>query len=53
MLTSFGSDMDIIVRKIFLGATGGVVSLFVLAIAINIIVNGSMKLNKNKNDSFI
>ena len=44
MLTSFGSDMDITLRKVLLGITGGVVSLFVLFIAINIIINGVRQL---------
>ena len=48
MLTSFGSDMDIIVRKLFLGFTGGFVSAFVIFLAINIIVNGSRKLKEIK-----
>jgi hypothetical protein len=46
MLTVFGSDMDLIVRKILLGFTGGTVSIFVVVLAINIIVNG-MKQMKN------
>jgi hypothetical protein len=46
MLTVFGSDMDLIVRKILLGFTGGIVSIFVVVLAINIIVNG-MKQMKN------
>lgn len=44
MLTSFGADMDIMVRKFFLGLTGGVVSIFVLILAIVIIVKGSKQL---------
>ena len=48
MLTSFGSDMDIMVKKLFLGLTGGVVSAFVIFLAINIIVNGSRKLKDIK-----
>jgi hypothetical protein len=38
--------MDLIVRKILLGFTGGTVSIFVVVLAINIIVNG-MKQMKN------
>ena len=48
MLTSFGSDMDIVVRKILLGITGGVVSLFVVLLAINIIVNGTKRIKNYK-----
>lgn len=44
MLTSFGSDLDISVRRILLGITGAVVSLFVLLIAINMIINGARQL---------
>jgi hypothetical protein len=48
MLTSFGSDMDVIVRKILLGCTGGVVSVFVVCLAINIIYNGMKQLKNFK-----
>ena len=34
MLTSFGTDMDPIIRKLFLGLTGGAVSIFVLILAL-------------------
>ena len=50
MLTSFGADMDIVVRKLFLGLTGGVVSLFVVLLAINIIVNGMTKIKNYKEE---
>ena len=46
MLTAFGADMDITVRRLFLGFTGGVVSLFVRFFAINIIVNGIRRIKK-------
>lgn len=46
MLTSFGSDMNEVLRKILLGCTGGVVSLFVVCLSINIIVNGMIQLKK-------
>ena len=52
MLTSFGSDMDLITRKILLGCTGGVVSVLVVFLAINIIFNGIRQLrdfNKKSN----
>lgn len=51
MLTSFGSDMDVIIRKILLGCTGGVVSAFVVFLAINIIYNG-MKQLKNIKENY-
>jgi hypothetical protein len=44
MLTVFGSDMDVIVRKILLGCSGGAVSIFVVLLAINIIFNGNRQL---------
>ena len=43
MLTSFGADMELFVRKLFLGLTGGAVSIFVLTLAILIIVNSYKK----------
>ena len=43
MLTSFGSNMDITIRRLFLGLTGGAVSIFVLVLAIVIIITGSNK----------
>ena len=52
MLTSFGSDMDLVTRKILLGCTGGVISIFVVILAINIIFNGIKQLrdfNKKSN----
>ena len=48
MLTSFGSDMDIVSRRLFLGLTGAAVSIFVLFIAINIIVNGTRRIKNYK-----
>lgn len=50
MLTSFGSEMDIITRKILLGCTGGVVSVFVMFLAINIIFNGMRQLKNYKEE---
>ena len=51
MLTSFGSDMDVIIRKILLGCTGGVVSAFVVFLAINIIYNGMKQLKNIKENN--
>ena len=51
MLTAFGSDMDIFVRRILLGFTGGVVSLFVVFLAINIIVNGMRQIKNYREDN--
>ena len=44
MLTSFGSDMDLEIRQVFLALTGGVVSVFVVVIAILMIITGFDKL---------
>lgn len=45
MLTTFGNDsMDALTRKIFLGITGGVVSGFIIVMAIYMIVQSSIKL---------
>ena len=46
MLTSFGADMDTVVRKLFLGLTGGFVSLFVICLALIIIIKGTKHLKK-------
>ena len=46
MLTSFGTDMDPIIRKLFLGLTGGAVSIFVLILALIMIVKGTKQLKK-------
>lgn len=51
MFTSFGNDLDIITRRIILGLTGAAVSIFVLMVAINIIVNGNKKLKEIKLDN--
>jgi hypothetical protein len=51
MLTSFGSELDIVVRKLFLGLTGGAVSVLVVFLAINIIVNGRRQLEKFKEEN--
>ena len=46
MLTSFGADMDTVVRKLFLGLTGGFVSLFVICLALIILIKGTKQLKK-------
>ena len=48
MLTTFGNDMDISVRKMLLACTGVVISVFVLFLAINIIYNGMKQLKNYK-----
>ncbi len=48
MLTSFGSDMDLSTRKLFLGLTGAAVSLFVLTLAIIMIAKGTRMYKKIK-----
>ena len=50
MLTTFGDGtMSVMTRRIFLGATGGAVSVFVVVMAIYMIVEGSKKLQILKN----
>lgn len=46
MLTAFGEGtMDAMTRKLFLGLSGGVISAFVLAMAVYMIVESTKKLN--------
>lgn len=46
MLTTFGNgNIDTLTRKILLGSTGGVVSAFIIVMAIYMIVESSKKLN--------
>lgn len=46
MLTAFQDDgMDLLTRKVLLGATGGVVSAFIIVMAIYMIVQSTKKLN--------
>ena len=47
MLTTFGMDMEPVIRKLFLGLTGGAVSAFVVGLAILIIVKGTKELKKH------
>ena len=47
MLTTFGDgSMDAITRKIFLGCTGGVISVFIIVMAVYMIVQSSKKLKE-------
>lgn len=41
MLTSFGADMDPLIRKLFLGITGGIILFFVLSLALIMIIKGT------------
>lgn len=51
MLTTFGTEtMDAFTRKIFLGATGGAISLFIVAMAIYMIAQGTRKLKLLKKE---
>ncbi len=52
MLTTFGSEsLSLTERRIFLGASGGVISAFIVTMAIYMIVKGSKALKKLKNDT--
>ena len=45
MLTTFGDEtMDLSTRRIMLGASGGVISVFIIAMAVYMIVRGSRKI---------
>ena len=45
MLTTFNDGtMDLTTRRIMLGASGGVISAFIIAMAIYMIVQGSKKI---------
>jgi len=44
MLTTFGDTLDLTSRRLFLGLSGGAISAFVIAIAINIIISGTKRL---------
>lgn len=49
MLTTFGDDtVDVLTRKILLGCTGGVISLFVVLMAVYMICQSSKKLKQIK-----
>ncbi len=48
MLTSFGSMMEPIIKKLFLGLTGLAVNVFVVILAMIIIVNGTKQLKDFK-----
>lgn len=49
MLTTFGGDtVDALTRKILLGCTGGVISLFVVLMAVYMICQSSKKLKQIK-----
>ena len=48
MLTTFGDGTDALTRKIFLGATGGVISVFIIIMAIYMIVQSTKKLKAFK-----
>ena len=49
MLTTFGDgSMDAITRKIMLGCTGGVISVFIIVMAVYMIVQSSKKLKELK-----
>lgn len=48
MLTAFGGDMTLAARRIFLGISGAAVSLFIIAMANYMIVNGTKRIKKIK-----
>ncbi len=47
MLTTFGdSTMDLMARRILLGVTGGVISIFIVSMAVYMIASGSKKIKE-------
>ena len=46
MLTTFGGTLDLASRRLFLGTSGGAISVLIIAIAINMIVSGTKKLKQ-------
>lgn len=49
LMTTFGDgDMTMTARRILLGVSGGVVSAFVITVAVYMIVNGTKKIKKDK-----
>lgn len=51
MLTTFGGETtDLLTRQILLGVTGGIISIFIVAMAIYMIVSGGKKIKELKND---
>ena len=45
MLTTFGNEsMDLLSRRILLGATGGAISAFIIAMAVYMIATGTKKI---------
>ena len=50
MLTTFGTGNDEIFRKVMMGSSGGVISMFIVGMAVFMIVNATKQL-KNKSES--
>ncbi len=51
MLTTFGGDtMDLFTRRVFLGASGGVISAFIIAMAVYMIANGTKRIKRIASD---
>lgn len=48
MLTTFGGDMTLTGRRIFLGASGAAISVFIIAMAIYMIVQSTKKMKRLK-----
>lgn len=48
MLTTFGMENEKVFRQIMMGTSGGVVSIFIVGMAIFMIINGTKKLKENK-----
>ena len=49
MLTTFGTNEGQRFRQIMMASSGGVISMFIVGMAIFMIVNGTKKLKENNN----
>jgi hypothetical protein len=49
MLTTFGTNEGQRFRQIMMASSGGVISMFIVGMAIYMIVNGTKKLKENNN----
>ena len=50
MLTTFGGEMELLTRRLFLGLSGGGVSVFIIVMAVYMIASGTKKLKIMKAD---
>ena len=51
MLTTFGSDLDITTRRIFLAVSGALISMFVVVMAVYMMIESNKKLRLIKKET--